>query len=51
METVIVAVIVGLAAAYAIKKFYAGTKKGGACGCGCSSCPASEGCGEKDSSL
>ncbi|MEZ4525004.1 MAG: FeoB-associated Cys-rich membrane protein [Desulfobacterales bacterium] len=47
METVTVAVIVGIAVVYIAKFFYAGTKKGGTCGCGCTSCSASGDCGEK----
>ncbi len=46
METVTVAVIIGIAVIYILKIFYGSTKKGGTCGCGCSSCPSSGSCGE-----
>ncbi|MGE0084948.1 MAG: FeoB-associated Cys-rich membrane protein [Desulfococcaceae bacterium] len=47
METAVVAVIVGIAVIYTAKIFYRSTKKKGACGCGCSSCPFPEACGER----
>jgi hypothetical protein len=46
MQTFFVAVIVGLAAAYCIRKVYQSfkTSNGTACGCGCSECGQVGGC-------
>jgi hypothetical protein len=38
MENILVIVIVVLAGAYIIRRYYRGSKKGLDCGCGCSSC-------------
>jgi hypothetical protein len=49
METLIVIIIVALAAAYLIRTFIKGTAKSDGCACGgsCTNCPPSENCAEK----
>ena len=46
METVFILIIVGLASAYLIRKFYRSlqNKDETQCGCGCSSCPSENIC-------
>jgi hypothetical protein len=48
MQTVIVILIVCLAAAYLVKTFIGKSGKNNSCGCGCTSCPTSETCNDKD---
>jgi hypothetical protein len=40
MQTLIVILIVAIAAAFLIRKFLKNFKQQEACGCGCTSCPA-----------
>jgi hypothetical protein len=40
MQTIIVIIIVAIAAAFLIRKFLKNLKQEDACSCGCSSCPA-----------
>lgn len=39
METIVVVIIVGMAAAFLGRSYYKKYKKGNPCGCGCTSCP------------
>ncbi|MGD2098152.1 MAG: FeoB-associated Cys-rich membrane protein [Desulfobacterales bacterium] len=40
MQTIIVIIIVAIAAAFLIRKFFKKFKQQDACSCGCASCPA-----------
>jgi hypothetical protein len=39
MQTVIVILIVAVAAAFLVRKFFKNVKREDTCGCGCTSCP------------
>ena len=49
METVLIFIIVGLASAYLVRKFYRSLQKTREpqCGCGCTSCPKEQNCKEQ----
>jgi hypothetical protein len=48
METTLIVIIVGLASAYLVRKFYRSLQKKDEtqCGCGCTSCPEEKNCDE-----
>jgi len=48
METIFIFIIVGLATAYLVRKFYRSLQKKDEtlCGCGCTSCPKEDACDE-----
>jgi hypothetical protein len=48
METILIVIIVGLAAAYLLRKFYLSVqnKAENACVCGCTSCPKENYCSD-----
>ena len=48
MQTIIVIIIVCLAAAYLVKTLIGQSNKKQGCGCGCESCPTTDACDEKD---
>ncbi len=48
MQTIIVIIIVCLAAAYLVKTFIGQSDEKNGCGGGCTSCPTADGCSEKD---
>jgi hypothetical protein len=51
METILVIIVVGLASAYLVRKFYRSLQKTEEtqCGCGCTSCPSEQKCEEPPS--
>jgi len=51
METTLVVIIVGLASAYLVRKFYRSLQKKDEtlCGCSCTSCPKEQNCDETPS--
>jgi hypothetical protein len=48
MQTVIVIIIVFLAAAYLVRTIIAKPDKKDSCGCGCTSCPTADSCSDKE---
>ena len=48
MQTIIVIIIVCLAAAYLVKTLIGQSNKKQGCGCGYTSCPTADDCSEKD---
>ena len=48
METTLIVIIVGLASAYLVRKFYRSLQKRDEtqCGCSCTSCPREQNCDE-----
>lgn len=48
MQTILVIIIVCLAAAYLVKAYFGKSGKNNSCGCGCTSCPTADTCNDKD---